>query len=261
MMVWLSLVLVGAIGCGGGRDEREGSVTRSGLPQATSPAPISVAAVADAAQATLLDDMVSMPPGKTRARVPKCDKPPPIREIDEPVDDVELELPAFQMDRRPVSCVDYEACIAGGGCKAYNSSSGCSFGHAQVTNAAAAAYCRWRGARLPEYSEWQRAIRGPEGRVYVTGDKLDESKACLKAFRESREPGRVKYCEQSTAEGLAFRTRNLNDGEWTKTVGCRLSRGQKLEAPLAATLLFDRLDLFTVIGDAHEFRCARNLSK
>jgi formylglycine-generating enzyme required for sulfatase activity len=210
---------------------------------------------------SLIDDMVAIPAGKSRGRIPNCDRPPPIRSDDEPVDDVEYELAGFEIDRRPVSCVDYEACIAGGGCRAFSSDSGCLRGHALVRNSEAAAYCTWRNARLPEYREWQRAIRGAEGRVYVTGSKLDEAKACEREVRASRPPHRVDYCEHATPEGVVFRTHNMNGGEWTSTRSCRVEGGKRREGLGAADLLMHRLDLFTIFGDAYEFRCARNLSK
>jgi formylglycine-generating enzyme required for sulfatase activity len=205
--------------------------------------------------------MVSIPAGKSRGRIPKCDHAPAVSATEEPVDDSGYDVAAFEIDRRPVSCVDYEACMASGGCKAYSSRSACSLDRASVTSTEAATYCKWRGARLPEYNEWQRAVRGAEGRVYVTGKELDRAKACLDVHRESGPMNRVDYCEQTTPEGIVFATQNVNLGEWTRTAGCRLDRGQKLTGPVAAYTIADRLDLVWVGGSAYEFRCARNLSR
>ena len=260
MKLVLGVLLAGMLSCRSAREESvgKGSDDRSNAASVpSSPQPIEVTSVSDAAKPRLVDDMIPIVGGKSRGRIPTCDKPPAVSAVNEPIDDSEYDVAAFQIDRRPVSCVDYEACIASGGCKAYSSRSACSLERASVTSSEAAAYCKWRGVRLPEYNEWQRAIRGAEGRVYVTGNELVEAKACLEAHRDSM--NRVDYCAQATPEGVVFTTQNVNLGEWTQTRGCRLSRGEKLEGPVAAYTSSDRLDLVWVGGSAYEFRCARNL--
>jgi formylglycine-generating enzyme required for sulfatase activity len=42
-----------------------------------------------------------------------------------------------------------------------------------VTHEEAAFYCAWRGSRLPTQDEWERAARGPTGRVYPWGNRYD----------------------------------------------------------------------------------------
>ena len=43
----------------------------------------------------------------------------------------------------------------------------------------AAAYAQWLGMRLPQAIEWEKAVRGPEGRLYPWGDDFDPLKAVL----------------------------------------------------------------------------------
>lgn len=65
----------------------------------------------------------------------------------------------------------------------------------------AEAYARWRGKRLPTLAEWQAAARGPEGRLYPSGDtrpqvtgytpgdlELSSPEAIMASYRKAATP-------------------------------------------------------------------------
>ncbi len=62
----------------------------------------------------------------------------------------------------------------------------------------ARAFCRYAGARLPTSAEWERAARGPDGRLYPFGDTLDEA-----AARGGKSPEGIEQLWQAGHEWCA----------------------------------------------------------
>ncbi len=91
----------------------------------------------------------------------------------------QVHVPAFEIDRCPVSVALYEECVDAGGCTSPAGGGRCNFGMAArkrhpvncVTWHQARAYCEWSGKRLCTESEWEKAARGTDGRKYPWGNQ------------------------------------------------------------------------------------------
>ena len=91
-----------------------------------------------------------------------------------------VTLRPFLLDIQEVTQGLYRRCVARGGCTQPRRYAGTVAPHLPVVGVTwhqARAYCRWAGRRLPTEAEWERAARGPRGRVYPWGDELDCKKA------------------------------------------------------------------------------------
>lgn len=96
-----------------------------------------------------------------------------------------LDLPPFYIDQYEVTNRLYEECVRAGACQRpqrvnsathpryYDSPDFADFPVVWVNWPMAAAYCQWRGARLPTEAEWEKAARGEEGRQYPWGARID----------------------------------------------------------------------------------------
>jgi formylglycine-generating enzyme required for sulfatase activity len=96
-----------------------------------------------------------------------------------------IELPAFLIDKHPVTNAQFEAFCreTGHAPRSYWPNGQCPPNLREhpvvcVNRADALAYCRWVGKRLPTEVEWEKAARGPDGRVFPWGDRFDPE-ACV----------------------------------------------------------------------------------
>ena len=91
-----------------------------------------------------------------------------------------MHLSAYRIDRLEVTRGEYARCVKAGRCSAVPAPSklgAFSRSDAPMVNVTwkqAAAYCRWVGKRLPTEAQWEKAARGPFGRIWPWGARWHE---------------------------------------------------------------------------------------
>ncbi len=88
----------------------------------------------------------------------------------------EVTLPAFHLDRTPVTNALFRDVLKSSNWVSGSTASGAGDDQAPVTNVTwdeADAYCLARGKRLPSEAEWEYAARGTDGRLYPWGETFE----------------------------------------------------------------------------------------
>ncbi len=142
----------------------------------------------------------------------------------------EVNLPAFRIQRYQVTVLEFGEFVAAGGysARAHWPQGFGKFAEPEdwerqkqfpnrpvvgVSWFEAAAYCSWKGQRLPSEAEWEGAARGPQGSRYPWGDqpKLDPSRANYEMSVGHPTPVGL-YPTGNTADGLCDMLGNV--WEW-----------------------------------------------
>jgi formylglycine-generating enzyme required for sulfatase activity len=98
----------------------------------------------------------------------------------------QVTVVAFDMDRTEATVGAYAGCVAAGKCAEPQAGGDCNWGRTDrldhpmncVSPGEAAAFCAWRGRRLPDEDEWELAARGTEARPFPWGKVPPEAQLC-----------------------------------------------------------------------------------
>jgi len=141
-------------------------------------------------------EMVSVPPGPFTMGTRGKDVPALVKKYggkaewyEREVPQHQVNLPAFEIGKYPVTNREYQAFVRGAGYRPPEGWDGDEYppgkGDHPVVNVIwrdAVAYCRWlsqetgRPFRLPTEAEWEKAARGSDGRQYPWGNEFDPAK-------------------------------------------------------------------------------------
>ena len=154
-----------------------------------------------------------------------------------PAGGTEVDVPGFRMDIHEVTVAEYRACIEAGRCprpKDHARNKYCNYDAAGrdrhpincVDWDEAAAYCEWKGQRLPREAEWEKAARAGSSSRYPWGQEVSCKHAILDDGRTRGSAGdELDGCGEDRTWEIGSRPPSRlglydmhgNAGEWTET--------------------------------------------
>jgi len=130
-------------------------------------------------------------------------------------------LDEYRIDQHEVTVAEYRECVRAGVCmrpRGRSDDSKCNWGWTNrdghpincVSWHQAAAYCTWKGKRLPTEAEWEKAARGPDGLLYPWGeDRVD----CRRAvFDDQMTTGSAGGVTKGCGESRTWPVCSMRDG-------------------------------------------------
>ena len=91
-----------------------------------------------------------------------------------------VNVPTFEIDVTEVTLEQYTVCVDSNSCSEPGIGGGCSWEHSDwelhpincIEWTQSKNYCEWVGKRLCSESEWEKAARGPDGRIHPWGNEV-----------------------------------------------------------------------------------------